>query len=52
MITETHTNQELREMGILDPCPHDRMISESYFRECPDCEFYEELPEIRTYPAC
>lgn len=42
------TNSELEEMGIPTPCDCRNMQEGSYWRECPDCGFYEELPEART----
>lgn len=50
---EDHTNAELEEMGISPvPCECWNMGEGPFWRECPDCGYYEEFPEGRTYPAC
>lgn len=42
------TNAELEEMGIPTPCDCWTLQEGPYWRECPECGFYEELPEART----
>lgn len=45
---EEYTNAELEEMGIPLPCACWNIVEGSYWRECPDCGYYEELSEART----
>lgn len=45
---ESYTNAELGEMGHPAPCDCRAMDVGPYSRECPDCGYYEELPEART----
>ena len=46
--TDEMSNAELEEMGLPTPCDCRNMVEGSYWRECPDCGFYEELPEVAT----
>lgn len=44
---DEYTNAELEEMGIPLPCACWNAVKKSYWVECPDCGYYEELPEAR-----
>ena len=47
--TDTLTNAELEEVGLPQPCDCRNMVEGAFSRECPDCGYYEELPEVRTH---